>query len=60
MDKILFLFLDYLDFICTNTIVYKIHTRNVEKQPKTWYERLKIRKMPMFFGNAKNTYLHIS
>lgn len=38
----------------------KIHTRNVEKQPKTWYERLKIRKMPMFFGNAKNIYLHIS
>lgn len=59
MDKILFLFLDYLDFICTNTIAYKIHTRNVEKQPKTWYERLKTWKMPMFFGNAKNTYLHI-
>lgn len=34
MDKILFLFLDYLDSICTNTIVYKIHARNVENQPK--------------------------
>lgn len=44
MDKILFLFLSYLDFICTNTTIYKIHLCKYSELTKT-NEVLKIKNM---------------
>ena len=44
MDKILFLFLGYLDFICTNTIICKIHLCKYSELTKT-NEVLKIKNM---------------
>lgn len=44
MDKILFLFLGYLDFICTNTTIYKIHLCKYSELTKT-NEVLKIKNM---------------
>ncbi len=44
MDKILFLFLGYLDFICTNTTIYKIRLCKYSEFTKT-NEVLKIKNM---------------